>query len=88
MLETNKIYNMDCLEGMDLMIKQGLKVDAVITDPPYGTTNCKWDSVIPFEDMWDKLKKVRKDNTPILLFGTEPFSSMLRLSNLKEYKYD
>ena len=88
MFEINKIYNMDCLDGMDLMVKQGLKVDAVITDPPYGTTNCKWDSVIPFEDMWDKLKKVRKDNTPILLFGTEPFSSMLRLSNLKEYKYD
>lgn len=79
---------MDCLEGMDLMIKQGIKVDAIITDPPYGTTVCKWDSVIPFEPMWERLKKLRKENAPIVLFGSEPFSSALRMSNIKEYKYD
>lgn len=83
-----RLYNGDCLELMDRLIEKGVKVDAVITDPPYGTTACKWDSVIPFEEMWKRLKLLRKDNTPIVLFGSEPFSSMLRCSNLKEYKYD
>lgn len=83
-----KLYNGDCLEIMDKLIENGVKVDAIITDPPYGTTACKWDSVIPFDEMWDKLKKLRKDSTPIVLFGSEPFSSALRMSNIKEYKYD
>lgn len=88
MLEINKIYNMDCLEGMDLMIKQGIKVDAIINDPPYGTTNCKWDIAIPFEEMWDRLKKVRKnERTPIVLFSKQPFTSLLITSNLDLYKY-
>lgn len=73
---------------MDKLIEQGIKVDAIITDPPYGTTQCKWDSVIPFEDMWNKLSKLRGENSPIVLFGNEPFSSALRMSNIKEYKYD
>lgn len=78
----------DCLEVMDKLIEQGIKVDAIITDVPYGTTNCKWDSVIPFNDMWKRLKLLRNDNTPIILFGSEPFSSALRMSNIKEFKYD
>ena len=53
-----------------------------------GTTACKWDSVIPFGAMWDRLKKLRNSDTPIVLFGSEPFSSALRMSNIKEYKYD
>lgn len=85
---TIQLYKGDCLEVMDNLIQQGIKVDAVITDPPYGTTACKWDSVIPFEEMWKRLKLLRKDNAPIVLFGSEPFSSYLRLSNIKEYKYD
>lgn len=88
MIELNKIYNMDCLEGMDKMIEQGIKIDAIITDIPYGTTKCKWDTIIPFEYMWERLKLLRKDTTPIVLFGSEPFSSSLRISNMKEYKYD
>ena len=83
-----KLYNGDCLEVMDNLIQQGIKVDAVITDIPYGTTHCKWDSIIPFEDMWKRIKEIRKPTTPIVLFGSEPFSSSLRLSNIKEYKYD
>ena len=63
-------------------------MDAIITDPPYGTTSCKWDAVIPFDKMWERLKQIRNDNTPIILFGSEPFSSFLRTSNIKEYKYD
>ena len=78
----------DCIEVMQNLIKQGVKVDAIITDPPYGTTACKWDSVIPFDKMWDCLNKLIKDNGAIVLFGSEPFSSILRISNLKMYKYD
>ncbi len=83
-----KLYNGECLEVMDLLIEQGVKVDAIITDPPYGTTACKWDSVIPFDAMWERLNKLIKPNGAIVLFGSEPFSSALRMSNIKNYKYD
>jgi site-specific DNA-methyltransferase (adenine-specific) len=86
--ELTTIYNGDCLEVMDYLIEQGVKFDAIITDPPYGTTACKWDNVIPFDKMWERLKKLRKDKTPVVLFGSEPFSSHLRMSNIKEFKYD
>lgn len=78
----------ECLASMDLLIMGGIKVDAIITDPPYGTTACKWDSVIPFEAMWERLNKLIKPNGAIVLFGSEPFSSALRMSNIKNYKYD
>ena len=73
---------------MDLLIMAGIKVDAIITDPPYGTTACKWDSVIPMPEMWERLNKLIKPNGAIVLFGSEPFSSALRMSNIKNYKYD
>jgi len=63
-------------------------VDLVLTDPPYGTTACKWDSVIPFDQMWAQLHRVIKDNGAIALFGSEPFSSALRMSSLQMYRYD
>jgi site-specific DNA-methyltransferase (adenine-specific) len=63
-------------------------IDAIITDPPYGTTACKWDNVIPFDLMWQQLNRIIKPNGAIVLFGTEPFSSTLRISNIKNYKYD
>jgi len=76
----------DCLEEME-SIPQG-SVDAIICDPPYGTTACKWDSVIPFDLMWEQLNRVIKPTGAIVLFGSEPFSSALRMSNIKNYKYD
>jgi len=76
----------DCLEVMK-SIPDG-SIDMVLTDPPYGTTACKWDSVIPFEPMWAELKRIIKPNGAIVLFGGEPFSSALRMSNIKNYKYD
>lgn len=76
----------DCLELMK-HIPDG-SVDLILTDPPYGTTACKWDNVIPFEPMWVELKRIIKPNGAICLFGSEPFSSHLRLSNLKMFKYD
>ena len=76
----------DCLERMK-EIPDG-SVDLVLTDPPYGTTACKWDSVIDFGLMWLQLKRIIKPNGAIVLFGAEPFSSLLRCSNIKEFKYD
>ncbi len=76
----------DCLEEMKNI--PDCSVDMVLTDPPYGTTACKWDSVIPFDKMWEQLNRIIKPNGAIVLFGSEPFSSALRMSNIKEYKYD
>ena len=81
-----QLYQGDCLERMKEIPDES--IDLVITDPPYGTTACKWDSVIPLEPMWKELKRITKSNSAIVLFGQEPFSSVLRLSNIKEYKYD
>ena len=83
-----ELYQGDCLEVMDGLISSGVKFDAIITDPPYGTTACKWDSIIPFDEMWERLNKLIKPNGAIVLFGSEPFSSNLRMSNIKNYKYD
>lgn len=81
-----KLIHGDCLDLMK-EIHDG-SVDLILTDPPYGTTSCKWDSVIPFEPMWEQLNRIIKPNGVIVLFGSEPFSSLLRCSNLKNYKYD
>ena len=81
-----KLYNGDCLEVMK-EIPTG-SVDAIICDPPYGTTACKWDSVIDFGLMWEQLNRIIKPNGAVVLFGSEPFSSFLRCSNIKNYKYD
>jgi DNA modification methylase len=81
-----KLYNGDCLEVMKSIPNKS--IDAIITDPPYGITACKWDSVIPFEPMWTQLNRIIKDNGAIVLFGSEPFSSALRMSNIQNYKYD
>jgi len=83
-----ELYKGDCLEVMDELINEGVVVDAIITDPPYGTTACKWDSIIPFDEMWLRLNKLIKPNGAIVLFGSEPFSSALRMSNIRNYKYD
>lgn len=85
---SHRLFHGDCLEVMRQLIDEGVKVDAIITDPPYGTTACEWDAIIPFEDMWHCIKSLRNDNTPILLFGNEPFNSYLRISNIEEYRYD
>jgi len=85
-LEINKIYNMDCIEGMKFIPDKS--IDMILCDLPYGTTACKWDNVIPFEPLWEQYERIIKDNGAIVLFGSEPFSTKLRYSNLKSYKYD
>lgn len=81
-----QLFKGDCLEVMKSI--PDASVDAIITDPPYGTTACKWDSVIPFDLMWEQLNRIIKPNGAIVLFGSEPFSSYLRLSNISKYCYD
>ena len=78
------IYNGNCLEVMKNIPDKS--VDLVLTDPPYGMTACKWDSVIPLEPMWKELKRVAKDNAAIVLFGNQPFSSLLVCSNVGAFK--
>lgn len=75
----------DCLE---VMPKLKRKFDAIITDPPYGTTVCRWDTVIPFDKMWKCVNLLIKDNGAILLFGSQPFTTVLNYSNLKFYRYE
>ena len=86
MIEIDRIYNEDCLIGMRDI--PDATVDAIICDLPYGTTACAWDNIIPFEPMWAEFRRVTKPNAAIVLFGSEPFSSALRMSNIKEYRYD
>ena len=83
-----RLIHWECLEQMDKLIAENIQVDAIICDPPYWTTACKWDSVIPFDEMWQRLNKLIKPNWAIVLFGSEPFSSLLRCSNLEGFKYD
>ena len=87
-MKNYKLYNGDCLKVMDELINEGIKVDAIICDPPYGTTACKWDSIIPLDEMWERLNKLIKDNGVIALFGTQPFVTNLIYSNLDNYKYN
>lgn len=92
MIENGKyrLYQGDCLEVMDGLISLGVKFDAIITDPPYGkiTKTCEWDKIIPFDEMWKRLNKLKKKNTPIILFGNQPFTSALNMSNLKDFRYE
>ena len=81
-----KLYNGDCLEIMQ-ELPDG-SIDMVLCDPPYGTTACAWDSVIDFPKLWAQLHRVTKPTGAIVLFGSEPFSSVCRMSNIKRYKYD
>lgn len=87
-----KLYNGDALEIMDKLISEGVKVDCIITDPPYGILNkkiFKWDNIIPFDEMWDRIDKLkRNDSTPVLLFGKQPFSSFLNISNINEFRFE
>ena len=81
-----KLINDDCLKVLPTLANNS--VDLILTDPPYGTSSCKWDSVIPLDKMWKELQRVIKEYKPIILFGSEPFSSYLRTSNIKWFKYD
>lgn len=84
--DTYELHPGDCLEVMKNIPDNS--IDCIIADLPYGTTNCKWDAIIPFDKLWEQYSRIAKLTTPILLFGIEPFSSMVRQSNLSDYRYD
>jgi len=81
-----EIYNGDCLELFKKIPNNS--IDLVLVDPPYGTTECSWDSIIPLTPMWYEIKRVTKDSGNIIIFGKEPFSSRVRLLALDIFKYD
>ncbi len=86
MIELNRIYNEDCLEGMKRIPDKS--IDMILCDLPYGTTACKWDTIIPFEPLWEQYNRIIKDNGAIVLFGSQPFTSELIHSNLKLFRYE
>jgi len=81
-----KIINDDCLKVLPIL--ESNSVDLILTDPPYGTTRNKWDSVIPLDKMWTELKRISKDNTASVIFSQNPFTSVLVSSNLNMFKYN
>jgi len=85
-LELNKIYNMDCLEGMSKIPSKS--VDMILCDLPYGTTQCKWDVIIPFDKLWEQYERIIKDHGAIVLTSAQPFTSLLIASNIKLFKYN
>jgi site-specific DNA-methyltransferase (adenine-specific) len=85
-LEINKIYNMDCLEGMKLIPDKS--IDMILCDLPYGTTSCKWDVVIPFDKLWQQYERIIKDTSAIVLTASQPFTSFLVVSNPKMFRYE
>jgi len=81
------LYNGDCLEVMQSLIDNGVQVDAVITEPPYGTTACKWDSIVPLDRMWEKLDNVARKDAAIIMTASQPFTAVLIHSNIKKFKH-
>ena len=91
MIYRNREKGIKLIQGDCLKVMQNIpdnKIDMILCDLPYGTTACKWDTIIPFEPLWEQYKRVIKKGGAIVLFGNEPFASALRMSNIKEYKYD
>lgn len=85
-MQLNQVHCGDCLVLMQSIPNHS--IDMVLCDLPYGTTQCRWDCVIPFDQLWQHYSRIVKHNGAILMFGAEPFSSMLRMSNISNYKYD
>lgn len=82
----NKILNEDCLTGMKSIPDQS--IDLIMSDLPYGSSYCSWDKILPMDKLWEQYKRIIKPNRAIVLFGTEPFASKVRMSNMDQYKYD
>jgi len=85
-IASNSIVNADCLEAMKYIADKS--IDCIIADLPFGITACNWDSVIPFEPLWEQYKRIIKPNGAIVLFGSQPFTSALVMSNPKWFKYE
>ena len=84
-MKINTLYHMDCLEGMRLI--EAKSIDMILCDLPYGVTDCKWDSVIPLNLLWEQYNRIIKDNGAIVLFAIQPFTTKLIYSNKKHFRY-
>jgi DNA modification methylase len=84
-LKKFELHNGDCLEVMKGI--EDKSIDLILCDPPYGTTSCRWDSIINLEKMWEQYNRIIKDNGVIVLFSAQPFTTKLINSNIKSYKY-
>jgi len=85
-LELNRIYQRDCIEGMRMLPDKS--IDMILCDLPYGTTACKWDTIIPFDLLWEQYERIIKDNGAIVLTASQPFTSALVMSNPKLFRYE
>ena len=85
-METNVIYNEECLKGMEERIDDN-SIDMILADLPYGTTACSWDSIIPLEPLWEQYKRIIKENGVIVLTASQPFTTKLISSNMDWFKY-
>ena len=85
-MENNIIYHGDCIEGMKILPDNS--VDMVLTDPPYGTTYNKWDTVVDMDAFWKEIKRVTKKNSAILIFTQMPFTAKVVMSNPKMFRYE
>ena len=85
-MQNIELWQGDCLVKLQELIDNGVKVNSVICDIPYGTTACSWDEVIPFDKMWDLLYKITYDDSPIVLFSSQPFTSKLINSNINNFR--
>lgn len=80
------LVNADCFDVFPYIADKS--VNLILCDLPYGSTQCKWDIILPFDKLWEQYNRIIKPNGAIVLFGAEPFSSLLRVSNIKNFKYD
>lgn len=87
-LTSTRLYNADCFDIMQQMIKDNIKVDAIITDPPYNMTACSWDKQIDLFKFWELVRQLRKDNANIVIFTKQPFTTLVNYSNLNEFRYE
>ncbi|CEG02211.1 DNA-methyltransferase [Bacillus sp. B-jedd] len=87
-MELNKIYNADCVGESGMKILPDKSIDLILCDLPYGTTNCAWDTVIPFNLLWSQYERIIKDNGAIVFFAQSPFDKVLGASNLPLYRYE
>ncbi len=85
-IELNQAFNCDCLEFMPLLPEKS--IDMILCDLPYGTTACKWDTIIPFKPLWEQYHRIIKEDGAIILTASQPFTSALIMSNIKDFKYD
>ena len=85
-LEDCQLMFGDCLERMKEIPDRS--IDMILCDLPFGTTDCKWDTIIPFDKLWEEYNRILKPQRVVALFGSEPFSTYMRMSNIENYKYD